>query len=368
MSPPLPTFRPRLPPTEALVPWLRDIDANRWYSNFGPLARLFEADLATHFGVENGRVITVANATLGITVALRNAADNQPGLCLMPAWSHPAPAIAAVNARLTPWFADVDRENWQLTPETARRLLPHAAAPVRAILVVSPFGGAVDLSPWARLAEETGVPVIVDAAAGFDSVRASDKIVQIVSLHATKVFGIGEGGFVLADTASRADRLRRMTNFGLDRHRHQIMPGCNAKLSEYAAAVGLAALRRWMETREDFLALSRRFRTALSQVSGVTPAPVFHDEIATSTANVVLDQPDADRVIAVLRERGIEGRKWWMDGAHRHPQLADCPCEAVPVADDLAARTVGLPFFIDMTDAEIDRVMAGLAAAIEPTA
>ena len=69
----LQTFRPRLPTAEAILPYLLEIDRNRWYTNFGPLVRRFEQRLAEHFGVDPARVVCVANCTLGIATAPRLA-------------------------------------------------------------------------------------------------------------------------------------------------------------------------------------------------------------------------------------------------------------------------------------------------------
>jgi dTDP-4-amino-4,6-dideoxygalactose transaminase len=81
----VPTFRPRLPAAEALLPYLREIDERRWYSNFGPLNRRFESALAEHFRVPHGTIVTVANATLGLTLALQDAVDGSVGLSMVPA-------------------------------------------------------------------------------------------------------------------------------------------------------------------------------------------------------------------------------------------------------------------------------------------
>ena len=359
----IPAFRPRLPTADAIAPLLREIDANRYYSNFGPLVRRFQTRLAAHFGAPDGSVITVASATVGITLALKAACDGDAGLCMMPAWTHVATPTAAVAAGLTPWFVDVDASSWQLIPSAARRMLGAAPKRVAAVVPVAPFGAAVDTAAWAAFSDETGIPVVIDAAAAFATVRPAETVTQVVSLHATKVFGVGEGGVILAGDAKHGERLRRMTNFGLSAQRVAVMPGLNAKLSEYAAAVGLAALDAWPRTHGEFCAAARRFLRAL-QILGVQPAPGFDGSTATSAANVILPRPGADAVIAHLAGEGIEARKWWMNGCHHSPHFASAPRTALPVTEMLRERVVGLPFYVDISDAEIARVIGALAAAL----
>ena len=360
----IPTFRPRLPKAETLLPLLREIDESRWYSNFGPLNRRFETALAEHFRTAPGTVVTVANATLGLSLALQDAADDRPGLCMVPAWTHAASAAAIVAAGLTPWFVDVDPRNWQLTPEVARQRLAEAPERPKAILAVSPFGGFVDATAWDRFTEETGIPVVIDAAAAFDTVRPARTTVQVVSLHATKAFGVGEGGLLLVADGRRAERLRRMSNFGLDRDRISVLPGTNAKLSEYAAAVGLAALEEWPSRRAELIATARRFLAGLASVRGVVPMPALDGTTAISTANVILPRGDAGPIIGFLRDRGVEARKWWAGACHRHKRFATFPRASLAVTEDLADRVLGLPFYADIADDQLRLVFERLRAAL----
>ena len=108
-------FRPRLPPASAILPYLKAIDSARWYSNSGPLVSSLKERLADYFGVPAGGVVTVANGTLGLELALQ-AVGARPGtLCMMPSWTFAATPAAAIRAGLTPWFVDVDAASWALS-------------------------------------------------------------------------------------------------------------------------------------------------------------------------------------------------------------------------------------------------------------
>src|ERR1039458_2512438 len=89
--------------------------------------------------------------------------------------------------------------------QTMNNLVNEKAGKVGAVIAVSPFGAPLEIAPWRDLQEQTGMPVVVDAAAGFDTAGDSP-IPQVVSLHATKILGAGEGGFVA--TADPELRLR----------------------------------------------------------------------------------------------------------------------------------------------------------------
>lgn len=194
----LPVARPSMPRAEALLPYLERIDASRNYSNFGPLVSELERRLADRLGVAPECLVTVANATAGLTLALGAVAEGRSGVCLMPSWTFVATAHAVVAAGLTPYLVDVDEGSWALTPALALNALSRIDAPVVAVMPVAPFGAPVDVAAWDRFTALTGVPVVIDAAAGHDTVR-SGRSPSVVSLHATKIMGAGEGGYVVCD-------------------------------------------------------------------------------------------------------------------------------------------------------------------------
>src|SRR6266404_3988864 len=122
----IPIMRPKLPSVQRLTPYLRAIDSSRIYSNFGPLVMSLEDRLAAHFNLPTGTITTVANATLGLTLALM-AQDVRPGtLCAMPAWTFIASAQSALMAGLIPYFVDVDIEAWAADPETIAAAIAEA--------------------------------------------------------------------------------------------------------------------------------------------------------------------------------------------------------------------------------------------------
>ncbi|GAB4392617.1 MAG: hypothetical protein Tsb0032_08960 [Kiloniellaceae bacterium] len=269
------TYSPRLPSAADVLPYLEEIDRNRWYTNFGPLVERFEARLAAQVGLPRDRVVTVANCTLGLVLALESCSLPAGGLCALPSWTFVATAAAVRQAGLTPWFLDVDPRSWQLTPEIVEAALPQAPGSLAAVMPVAPFGAPLEAAPWAAFRDHRGLPVITDAAAGLASLTASH-LPAVVSLHATKPLGIGEGGVVFCETGAQAEEIRRRSNFGFDRDHAALWAGGNAKLSEYAAAVGLAALDAWPDLREAFRTQAERYRRALAPLAAeVAPSPPF---------------------------------------------------------------------------------------------
>ena len=363
---PIQVARPRLPPAAAIEPYLREIDANAWYSNHGPLAIRLQARLAAHWGVQSADVALLTNATAGLTLALQ-ASGAKPGTrCLMPSWTFVASAGAVVAAGLQPHFVDVLPSTWAPDPVAVERLARQPG--VGAILVVAPFGAPLDLTVWDQVRRRTGIPVIIDAAAAFDTLRLGGPMPAghcpvIVSLHATKSFGIGEGGAVLTRDPDLMRRIRALQQFGFAGSRLAQTPGVNAKISEYAAAVGLAGFDTWDETRARWQRITDGYRAALPR--GLAFTPKFGQGWIASTLTVLWpdDRPGLQQ--ALLAD-DVATLSWWGAGCHKQPAYAGCAAETLSVTPIYAGRAVGLPFWQDLTERQIETVCAALHRQLRP--
>jgi dTDP-4-amino-4,6-dideoxygalactose transaminase len=358
----MPVMRPKLPAASSVFPYLSEIDASRIYSNFGPLSIRLEHRLAAHFGVGDHTVTTVANATLGLALALMAQQVTAGTLCVIPAWTFVASPQAARLGGLTPYFVDVDPRSWALEPDAIDDIIATAPGEVGAVMPVAPFGQPIDLHAWDRFRSRTGLAVVIDAAAGFDAVVATGTP-TVVSLHATKVLGTGEGGFVLCDNRDLVVDIRRRMNFGFRGSREAIVPSFNAKLSEYHAAVGHAALDEWHGARAEWLLVSNRYREALQLSSVARLQEGFGDMWVSSVCVLGLTGIDADRLERRMTSAAIETRRWWGHGAQAHRSMSACPRAPLPVTEELSRSTLGVPMFRDLNPADVDRVLERIEAS-----
>lgn len=353
--------RPQLASAERILPYLQSIDEARSYSNFGPLVTAFEARLAGRLRWP-ASVATTANGTAAVALALQAVADGE-GYCAMPAWTFAATAHAAVRAGLVPWFLDVDPETWMLDPDAVKAELARAPGRIAAIATVAAFGRMPDLQAWAALREETGVPVVLDAAAAFDTLTEAP-VPAAVSLHATKVMGVGEGGYLATQDPGLVDRIRQLSSFGFRGSRVAQVCATNAKMSEYAAAVGHAALDAWPAMRLRYLLAAQRLRMALMDTPEVAFQPGWGLDWVSSVCVVGLPEGSAAAVAAHLAGCGIDTRRWWGDGCQAMPAFAALPCQPLPNTLRLVGSTLGLPFAADLEADEIDRIAEAVKDAL----
>jgi len=371
---PIPLLTARLPSLERLAPYLERIDSNGWYSNFGPLVQELETRLGNAFsakGRAQPHAITVGNGTAGIELALRALRLPPRAPVLIPALTFVATATAVLSAGLTPIVCDVHRKSWLLTPELAADALRHR--PFYAVVPVAAYGCPQDTDGWSRFHVDTGLPVVIDAAAGFGNQMECGPTCSVYSLHATKPLAAGEGGFVVTRDPKFASDVRQLSNFGINLTDPRVaaigavtMVGTNAKMSEYHAAVGLASLDEWAQNAAHRLALYRTYTDAVRAIGGLRTewqeTPV---ECVRSTCCLLLDsRRRRDRAESVFRKAGIATRRWYLPLIDRHPAMGNVPHDPTPVADDIAERLLGIPFHPKLDEPAIDAIICALSRLV----
>lgn len=369
----IPLLVPNVPAPQEIFPWLERMHAARHYSNFGPLVCELESIFAAQFQVGCSYVSTVANATLGLELVLQ-ALDLPPNSrILLPSFTFVATATAALRAGHIPVLADVDANSWVLTPEIAR--LAHANMPIAAVLPVATFGMPHDMHAWQQFEAETGVPVVIDAAAAYGSQWLQGAEGTLVfSLHTTKSLPAVEGGMVVSSRPGLAAKVRQLSNFGINLNPDAEVPvgtlvgaGTNAKMSEYHAAVGLASIQKW-----ELHALNRRelqtdLMQMLDQASGQSlqwqvPGPGGTLKAPTLLCPRLPSAQSRAHLEQICQQERITVRRWYQPLLQQMPALrARCLLLETPVAHQLADTLLGLPFFLGMTAAQRERVGAAVA-------
>lgn len=339
-----------MPTYRQLSRYLKRIDKSGTYTNFGPLSVELENRLAKHLGIQPNQICSIANATLGIS-GLITTAFTKPDV-QVPSWTFTATPAAILLSGFNIEFVDVDATTWE------------SQIPQNEIqgVHVLPFGGSGMEIP------EKQTPVIIDAAASFANLgqiklpKNRDWAV-VVSLHATKTLGAGEGGFVYSNNPEWISDLKAWTNFGFSGTRESRAIGTNSKMSEYHAAVALASLDLWPSTHKKLLNLTTKCLEVSRQL-GITTHPAMQSNQATPYWIVRLDSPEQKKELqSFLLEKNIDSRDWWSAGAAKMHAYQGCKSKELRVTNILAATTIGLPFHLDLSSKDLARITQALQIA-----
>jgi dTDP-4-amino-4,6-dideoxygalactose transaminase len=367
----IPVMRPRLPPADGLLPYLRRIDEQRTYSNWGPLTMELGTRLGEAFDLADTSVVCAnsgMSALMAGILATAGFATRERRRAIVPDFTFAATALAVQMCGYEPVLASCDRETWSFDPGDL------AAAPgsldcVGLVVPVAPFGRPVPQAPWQRFQEETGIPVVIDGAACFESLLSGRQkdcaglLPVALSFHATKAFGIGEGGCMVTTNPDLSERVLRAMNFGFLESRSSESSGFNGKMPEYTAAVGLAELDGWTSKQRAWQEVTGYYQTEARSLAGsgsVWTAPA----IASSYALLECASPaHAASLMQGLGAGGIDTRLWYGDGLKGHGLFKTCARLDVHGERTLDGRTlVGLPMAPDLTRAQVRRICARIAA------
>lgn len=321
--------------------YLQKAEARNWFTNFGELSLELERELLSRWGFPDSAVVCTNNGTSSIVAPL--IAEKAMGPVLLPAFTFPATLSAVRMAGGQPQLLDVSLENWVVDANELDRRLGETKA--RAAVLVSPFGLKCDFSRHIEVAASHEAALVIDSAAGLglerSGVESAPHVYEAYSMHATKPFGVGEGGAIFCANEA-APTIRSALNFGLPTRFGVDVSGwgINGKISEAHAAVGLAVLETFdmrLARRRD---LAARYIERLSEVVAIE----FPRDPKQSTWQVFpVLMPSAGAATALVdsaRRLGMEVRRYYRPSLTQW--LKDAAC---PNSDVLADRMICFPVY-----------------------
>ena len=338
----------------------------------GPRIEAFEGEVARRIGRKHG--VAVSSGTAALELALRSAGVSPGDEVIVPNFSFVACAHAVASVGATPVLCDLESA---LSPvlsseDVARRLSDRT----KAVLAVHLFGYPADLDGLRSICEPAGVAVIEDAAQAIGatlpdgSAVGSGGIAGCFSFFAKKQVPVGEGGMILCDDDSIAERAKllrshAMTSTTWQRHSGHahgydvVDIGFNYRMDELHAALGSSRLARLDAEVDSRRRVARAYRERLVGQAGldVPWAENEHVDRSAHFAAPVL-MPDADtrdRVRLALKDVGIQTTQYpTINGLSEYRTLAE-PGE-LPVSEEVADRHTCLPIFASLDDARIGLV------------
>lgn len=361
-----PFIRPRLPSLDRVaVEFQRSRDAS-FYSNFGPTALVFEGEMEKAY-FPGMAAVSCSNCTSGLSAAL--IAYRIKGPVLVPAFTFPATSAAVRGAGLRAVIGDVDPETGILDPVTAEPLIREHGC--EAVIVVRPYGLWSDISAIAELCARLEVRLIIDNAAGIGAdadivARYSiPSALEVFSLHATKPFGVGEGGLCVVPTAEQHN-LRSALNFGLwSLGELEAGEGINGKMDELTASMALVVFEDLPGRIKERQRVAARYLD-LAEEAGLETFPTPERERSAPWQCFPVKLPlglSAARVTEACFAEGLQVRRYY------HPALSPRTARTLtPNAHALAERAICLPVYDGSDLAETDAIWAVFRAAMKAVA
>jgi perosamine synthetase len=336
--------------------------------SLGPRVPAFEQAFAERLGARHASA--VSSGTAALHLGLRAAGVSDGDEVVTSPFSFVASANAILFERARPVFADIDPVTLNLDPAAAAAAITGRTT---ALLPVHIFGYPADVPAL----EAHGLPIVEDACEALGAIHADGTAVgarghpAAFGFYANKQLVTGEGGMLTLGSAEHKERVDSERNQGrapdmgwLDHDRL----GFNYRLTDIACALGLAQLERLDGMLAARARVASWYREALAGWEGGLPCEDAGGDVRGWFVYVVQlpHGVDRDTAIVALRERGVQSKPYLPAihlmsfyrerFGHREGEF--------PVCEDVAARSVALPFFPEMTEGQVARVAEALAAVI----
>ncbi|MCR5304697.1 MAG: DegT/DnrJ/EryC1/StrS family aminotransferase [Lachnospiraceae bacterium] len=352
--------RSSMPELEEYVDEIREIFETHKLTNMGPKHRELQRLLEEYLGVSNAELLVNGHMALEMTLQ----AFDMEGEVITTPFTFASTTHAIVRNGLTPVFCDIEPENYTIDVSKIESLITDRTC---AILPVHVYGNVCDVEGIQSIAERHGLKVIYDAAHTFGETYKGKGTgtfgdASMFSFHATKVFNTIEGGCVTSDDSSLMKRLYELKNFGIKNAESVTAVGANAKMNEFAAAMGICNLRHVDREIEKRSKVYERYMDMLEGVKGLQ-LPVVQKDVKSNFSYfpVVVDPEVAgctrDDIFDDLAEQDIHARKYF------YPLTNAFDCfkgrfepEDTPVAKVTADRVITLPIYPDLEFTVVDRI------------
>jgi perosamine synthetase len=353
-----------------------------WISSSGRSIEEFENKWSQYCGRTDG--VSVSSGTAALQAAFAALHLTEGDEVILPTFTIISCAMAILYAGGTPVLVDVDPRTWTMdVSQVAEKITPRT----KAIMVVHIYGHPADLDPLVALADRHGLTIIEDAAEAHGAEYLSQRnssapqwkrcgsfgAASCFSFYANKLITTGEGGMVLTDDRTFAERLRSLRNlcFRPERRFSHSELGFNFRLTNMQAALGVAQIERMDQIVARKRWMGQEYTKRLQGISGLQ-LPV-EEPWARSVYwmyGIVLSEDtglDALIMAGKMTERGIETRPFFL-GMHEQPVFQRQGLfshEQYPVTERLARQGLYLPSGLALTEEQLGYVAETVREVIE---
>jgi len=364
--------------TQKEIDYVTDAVKNAWYGNANMYHERFERAFADYMG--KPFAIALPSCTSAIHLSLLSLGVGPGDEVIVPdiTWIATAAPITYVGA--TPVFADIDAQNWCLSPESFRACI---TSRTKAVIPVDLYGNMPDMDPILDTAKHYGIAVIEDAAEAIGSEYKGRKAgslgdTGVFSFHGSKTLTTGEGGMLVTD---REDLYRR----ALVLRDHGREPGdlmffnsevaFKYKVTSMQAALGLAQLERIDELIERKRQIFNWYK---NELDGCTFLTLNSEPPGTKNTfwmvTIILDKGyalDKSQLMQRMAQKKIDCRPFFHPlsslPAYRNSRNAQEASLRNPVSYGISPLGVNLPSGMDLTQLKVkyvcDTLMGTLAEA-----
>ncbi len=341
--------------------------------SLGPKLPEFEEAFASFHGMARGVAVNSGTSALHLIV---RSLELGPGDEMI---TSPFTFIASANCALfegaRPVFVDIDEATWNMDTEQVEAAVTQNT---RLLLPVHIFGRPMPMDRVMEVGEARGIPVVEDACEAVGAtyhgrLAGTFGLASTFAFYPNKQMTTGEGGMIVTDDCALADLCVSLRNQGRDAGAGWLAHarlGYNYRLSDLGCALGISQLKRLPEFLDARARVAERYIEALAGLEELVPLPPYAEGKMSWFVFVVrladrFTQEQRDQVLSDLRAQGI-GCSNYFTPVHLQPFYAELGWRPgdFPVCEKVAARTLALPFYNRLSEADQALVVDCLKSAL----
>lgn len=377
MTPDVPLAVPRLRGNEGR--YVQECLDTEMVSSVGSFVTRFEREFAEFVGARHA--VACASGTAALHVALRLATGGEGGVIPVSDFTFVASANAIRYCGREPLLIDSEPATWNMHTELLHDRVVRRARMGRSlptvIEVVHVLGHPAAMEPLLDLRMRYGVRIVEDAAEALGASWGTGTLgglhvgtvgdLGCFSFNGNKIMTTGGGGMITtndAELAARARHLVTQAKLPGPGYVHDEV-GYNYRLTNIAAAVGVAQLEQLPEFLEAKRRIASRYAEALADLPLVLPPRAPWADPTWWLYSVLLSPSagESEQVVERMAQHGVQTRPLWMP-LHRQPPFASAPRVGGVIAELIWQRGLSLPCSVGLTDADQDRVIEALHAVL----
>ncbi len=343
--------------------------------SLGPKLEEFESALATYIGTSHA--IAVSSGTAGLHLCIRALEISEGDEVIVPSFTFIAVANTVRYEKAIPIFVDIDPESPNIDADLVEQAI---TARTKAIVVVHTFGIPVEIDRILEIAKTHNLFVIEDVCEAIGAEYNGKKVgtfghAAVFGFYPNKQITTGEGGAVVTNSPELAAKVRQLRNQGRnesdDWFQHSEL-GYNYRLSDVNCALGVEQLKRLDEILVRRESIAKSYSVALSRCSALIlpPLALARRKISWFVYVVQLgsrfDVQHRDWIVNEMKSRGIALGRYFapIHLQPAYPRTSTRPV-SLPVTEIRAARSLALPFFNKIRDADLVEVTDTLIKLIK---
>ncbi len=354
--------RSSIPSIEEYIEEIKPVFESHWLTNAGPKHEELRESLKKYLKTPN--LALTVNGHLAIEVALQMLGLDHGEVITTP-FTFVSTSNAIVRMGMKPVFCDIREDDYTMDASKIEALITPETV---AILPVHVYGNICDTEAIEAIAKKHGLKVIYDASHTFGEELNGVEVgnfgdASTLSFHATKVYHTIEGGAVVCHSQEEEDRVRIIRDFGIVDEEHTNEIGPNAKMNEFAAAMGICNLRHvdaWIEERRDAY---EYYIEQLTDVKGIRLNKIA-EGLKSNYAYfpIIVDEEEygesRDELFKRLAAADIMARKYFYPlVTELESYSSDYDAKETPIALKISCQVMTIPLYAGLSHEDIDRIV-----------